>query len=47
VKRAYDLIRSQVPFAKEDRVFAKDVAKIKEMIASNLILENMGVELEF
>ncbi|MCE3010322.1 MAG: histidine ammonia-lyase [Proteobacteria bacterium] len=47
VKRAYDLIRRQVPFAKEDRVFAKDVAKIKEMIASNLILENMCVDLEF
>ncbi|HMN67074.1 MAG TPA: histidine ammonia-lyase [Bdellovibrionales bacterium] len=34
VKGAFDRIRKDVPFAKEDRVFAKDIAKIREMIAS-------------
>jgi histidine ammonia-lyase len=32
VKAAYDTIRVQVPFAKEDRIFAKDVEKIRGLI---------------
>ncbi|MBK9321900.1 MAG: histidine ammonia-lyase [Bdellovibrionaceae bacterium] len=37
VKAAYDLIRKTVPFAKEDRYFAKDVEAIKEMMEGNKI----------
>jgi histidine ammonia-lyase len=32
IKEAYALIRQKVPFAKEDRVFAKDIAAIREQI---------------
>jgi len=35
VKAAYDHIRKTVPFAKEDRIFSKDVAAIKAMMTSN------------
>jgi histidine ammonia-lyase len=35
VKSVYDLIRSKVPFAKEDRYFAKDVEAIKALLVSN------------
>ncbi len=35
VKAAYDLIRKDVPFAKEDRVFSKDVEVIKALMNSN------------
>jgi histidine ammonia-lyase len=38
VKAAYDQIRKTVPFAKEDRYFAKDVEAIKGMITRNEIL---------
>lgn len=38
VKIAFDLVRKSVPFAKEDRIFAKDVVRINELIESrNLI----------
>jgi histidine ammonia-lyase len=37
VKVAYDHIRSVVPFAAEDRVFAKDIEKIKQLIRSDLL----------
>jgi len=39
VKVAFDTIRSEVPFAREDRIFAKDVAKIKAMIISGKIVK--------
>ena len=39
VKAAYDLIRQQVPFAKEDRIFAKDVEKIRTLMQQNKIIE--------
>ncbi|MGZ3744789.1 MAG: histidine ammonia-lyase [Pseudobdellovibrionaceae bacterium] len=39
VKAAYEHIRQQVPFAKEDRYFAKDVAAIRAMILRNEILQ--------
>jgi histidine ammonia-lyase len=38
VKAAYDHIRKTVPFAKEDRVFSKDVEAIKAMMNSGEIL---------
>lgn len=34
VKAVFDRIRQDVPFAKEDRIFSKDVEKIKSLIAS-------------
>jgi histidine ammonia-lyase len=37
VKAAYDEIRSQVSFAAEDRVFAKDIEKIRNLIRGNLL----------
>lgn len=39
VAAAYKCIREQVPFAEEDRVFAVDVAKIRELISSGAILK--------
>lgn len=39
VKVAFDTVRSEVPFAKEDRIFAKDVAKIKAMIVNEKIVK--------
>ncbi len=40
VKAAYDLIRQTVPFAHADRVFSKDIQKIRHMILDEtLILE--------
>lgn len=39
VKVAYDTIRTEVPYAKVDRVFAKDVAKIKAMIVNGTIVK--------
>ena len=38
VLKAYDVIRSEVPFAKEDRVFAKDVEKIKTLMRNGLLM---------
>lgn len=38
VQPVADLIRKQVPFASEDRVFAYDIEKIKSMIRSEAIL---------
>jgi histidine ammonia-lyase len=39
VKAAHDYIRTVVPFAKEDRVFSKDVEHIKTMMISNELLK--------
>jgi len=41
VKAAYDKIREQVPFAKEDRIFAKDVEKIRQLILSGEIVKSV------
>ncbi len=38
VKAAFDKIRSHVPFAKEDRIFAKDVEKIRQLLVNGDIL---------
>lgn len=38
VLKAFELVREHVPFAKEDRVFAKDVQKIKELIRNGKLL---------
>jgi histidine ammonia-lyase len=38
VKAAFDHIRTKVPFAKEDRIFAKDVEAIREMIHNDSII---------
>jgi len=38
VKAAYDVIRKHVPFANEDRVFQKDIEKIKELIRDHSLL---------
>ncbi len=45
VKVAFDTIRSEVPFAREDRIFAKDVAKIKAMIISGKIVKAVEAEI--
>ena len=39
VKTAYDVIRMDVPFAKEDRVFGKDVEKIRALILNEKIVQ--------
>jgi len=39
VLAAYEHIRTKVPFAAKDRVFAKDVAVIREMVQQNEILK--------
>lgn len=39
VKAAHDLVRTVVPFAKVDRVFAKDVEKIKHLISTDQLSE--------
>jgi histidine ammonia-lyase len=36
IKQAHTLIRQKVPFAKEDRVFAKDIAAIREQIGQDV-----------
>ncbi len=41
VKAAYDLIRQTVPFAKEDRVFAKDIEKIRLMILNESLIQEL------
>ena len=41
VRTAFDLIRKDVPFAKEDRIFAKDVQKISELITSRRLLNEV------
>lgn len=49
VQAAFDHIRKQVPFAAEDRVFAKDIAKIRAMIRSGELMKvilNHAGELE-
>lgn len=39
VLAAYELVRTQVPFAKVDRIFAKDVDKIRQLILNRQILQ--------
>lgn len=39
VEASYELIRKDVPFAKEDRIFSKDVKKISELMKSGQILK--------
>lgn len=50
VKVAHDLIRSKVPFAKEDRIFSHDIAAVRNLIQSgellNVIQKTVG-ELEW
>jgi len=46
VKEAYKVIREEVPFAKEDRVFAKDIAVIRSQIRRNAFTAVAG-ELEW
>lgn len=41
VLAAHQLIRAHVPFAKEDRIFAKDVQKIKELILNRQLLSSV------
>ena len=41
VKAAYDVIRKQVPYASEDRVFGLDIEAIKSMIRSDEILNTV------
>lgn len=38
VRAAFDLIRKHVPFAKEDRIFSKDVEKIRGLMSSGELL---------
>ena len=44
VKKAYDIIRAEVPYAENDRIFAQDQRKIRELIRTNKIV--MEVEKE-
>lgn len=46
VAEAYSLIRKKVPFAAEDRVFAKDIAAIRNLIRSGELVSVAG-ELEW
>ena len=39
VQVVHDLIRQQIPFAKEDRVFSKDIFLMKQMIRAELLYE--------
>ncbi len=39
VLAAYNLVREQVPFAAKDRIFSKDVQKIREMIQQDSLCE--------
>ncbi|MBY0384933.1 histidine ammonia-lyase, partial [bacterium] len=39
VLKAYDVIRKEVPFAKEDRVFAKDVEKIRLLMKDGSLMK--------
>lgn len=42
VLKAHEKIRTVAPFAKEDRVFAKDIEKVRELIASNELVKITG-----
>lgn len=41
VKAAYDKVREHVPYAKEDRVFAKDVEKIRALILNGELVRRV------
>lgn len=45
VALAYDLIRKQVPFAQEDRIFGRDVEEIKKMIRSESLIQAIEKDL--
>jgi histidine ammonia-lyase len=45
VQKAFEIIRSQVPFAEKDRIFAHDQRKIREMIRTNEIVEFVEKEI--
>ncbi len=49
VKAAYDRIRKEVSFAEEDRVFAKDIETIKEILRGDLmdVVEKASGSLEY
>ncbi|MGE4131730.1 MAG: histidine ammonia-lyase [Bdellovibrionales bacterium] len=50
VKAAHDLIRETVPFAREDRVFADDIAEIRNLIRADrlsAVLQKTAGELEW
>lgn len=44
VKRAFSVLRSQVPFAEKDRIFAFDQRKIRELITQGTIVEEVENE---
>ncbi len=46
VKSAYDLIRTKVPYAEKDRIFAHDIKAIRNLIADNSLMGVMPT-LEF
>lgn len=46
VAKAFATVRAKVPFAKEDRVFAKDIGVIRDMIRSGELVSAAG-ELEW
>ncbi len=41
VKAVHELIRTKVPFAKEDRIFSKDVEEIKKLMVSGEIMKTV------
>ncbi len=41
VKTAFDVIRKVVPYAKEDRIFSKDIQQIKKLILSGELLASV------
>lgn len=44
LEKAHDFVREQVSFANEDRIFAEDILKIKEMIQNFSFAKNMNQE---
>lgn len=47
LEKVHAQVRSQVPFAEKDRVFAQDIACIQKMISEGSLLASVGTELEF
>jgi histidine ammonia-lyase len=41
IEKVYDLIRTQIPFAKEDRIFSKDVQCLRQMIQDGSLLKTV------
>jgi histidine ammonia-lyase len=44
VQKAYEVVRAQVPFAAQDRIFAHDQRKLRELIDSNEIVSSVESE---